>query len=294
MEAINIVITGAGGQLGQELQFLAGTLYQHWKFVFLSRKECDITDKHQVSKMVKLYRPDYLINAAAYTLVDKAETDQEQAIAINAYAMYNLVRYSNQTKIIHVSSDYIYHPIQYQQPLKEDLAPQPRNVYARSKWEGEKILFSSDSLFITLRTSWLYSTFGHNFVKTILKKLKAGDELRVVDDQTGSPTYARELAKVILQIISQDKAGLFPASVWRQAYNYANEGVTTWYGLALKIAEIKGVKAIIHPVPTALYPTPAERPPWSVLELNKIKNTFHIDIPHWEESLEEALSEIVN
>ncbi|HMQ08750.1 MAG TPA: dTDP-4-dehydrorhamnose reductase [Saprospiraceae bacterium] len=294
METINIVITGAQGQLGQELQFLSGNYPPQWKFVFLSRKECDITDKRQISKMFEHYKPDYLINAAAYTLVDKAETDQEQAFAVNAYAMHNLVRHSHLTKIIHISSDYIYHPVQYQQPIPEDLFPQPRNVYARSKWEGEKVLFSSDSSFIILRTSWLYSVFGHNFVKTILKKLKAGEELRVVDDQTGSPTNARDLAKVILQIISEDKEGSYPVSVWCKAYNYANEGATTWYGLALKIAALKGIKSNIQPIPTALYPTPAERPPWSVMDLKKFTNTFSINVPHWEVSLNEALSEIVN
>ena len=288
-----ILVTGASGQLGMEIRDAASTYYPEAECVFLTKNECDITAKEEVKSVFTHHKPDYIINAAAYTAVDRAESEVDQAFAINAYALNNIIRYAGKAKLVHISTDYVYHSDE-STPLIEEMIPNPTGVYAQSKWLGEKYIRQSNIPALIIRTSWLYSTHGHNFVKTILKKSMAEENMRIVNDQYGAPTYAHDLAKVLLQIIDMDLKDLISAHKWNNTYNFANEGQTTWYGIAKHILSICEGNLEIEPIPSALYPTPATRPHWSVMDLNKIKKSFGLVIPDWKESLSRALSLMVN
>lgn len=288
-----ILVTGASGQLGMELKDAASSYYPEAECIFLSKNDCDITAKEEVQNAFNHHKPDYIINAAAYTAVDRAESEVDQAFAINAYALNNIIRNAGKAKLIHISTDYVYHRDE-STPLKEEMIPNPKGVYAQSKWLGEKYIRQSNIPSLITRTSWLYSTYGHNFVKTILKKSIEGENMRIVNDQYGAPTYAHDLAKALLQIIDMDQKDLISAKKWNNTYNFANEGQTTWYNIAKHILSFSGGNSEIEPVPSAMYPTPATRPHWSVLDLNKIKKSFGLVIPDWKESLSRALSLMVN
>ncbi len=288
-----ILVTGASGQLGMEIRKAATTYCPEAEYVFLTKNECDITAKDMVKSVFNHHKPDYIINAAAYTAVDLAESEGDQAFAINAYALNNIIRYAGKAKLVHISTDYVYHRDE-STPLREDMIPNPQGVYAKSKWLGEKYIRQSKIPGLIMRTSWLYSTYGHNFVKTILKKSMSGENLRIVNDQYGAPTYAHDLAINLLQIIDMDQKDLISTHKWNNTYNFANEGQTTWYDIAKHILFICEGNSEIEPIPSALYPTPATRPHWSVLDLNKVKKSFGLVIPDWKESLSRALSLMVN
>ena len=282
----SILITGANGQLGCELQKLI-PLYPQFRFFPTDIDTLDLCDKRAIVSFLNENQVDYIINCAAYTAVDKAEDEIDLCYRINRDAVLNLAEAANgKTKIIHISTDYVFDG-KSDKPLRETDSVNPQSVYGKSKLEGEKILMEISPKSIILRTAWLYSSFGNNFVKTMIRLGKEKESLNVVNDQTGTPTYAADLAKTVLQIIEDsEKTNLFHAGI----YHYSNEGLCTWYDFCLKIYELTGNKTCkVYPVSTAEYPTKAVRPLYSVLDKAKIKETFHLKIPLWEESLRQFL-----
>ena len=280
-----VLVTGANGQLGKELQQLADQWTQ-FEFLFLSREDLPIHHFELVRNFFKATHPSYLINAAAYTAVDKAEHEKELAFQVNAEAVGVLAAICREQhcRFLHISTDYVFDGTA-RQPYLETATTNPQGVYGSSKLEGERqaMQFNPDSIII--RTSWVYSSFGKNFVKTILRLLKEKPEVRVVDDQVGSPTFAADLAAAILQIVS--------AKNWISGiYNYSNQGEISWYTFAKAIADLTHNTTPIHPITTAEFPTPAKRPAWSVLDCTKISTVYGISILPWKDSLEKCLKQL--
>ena len=281
-----ILITGANGQLGCELQQLV-PLYPQFRFFPTDIDTLDICDKEAIESFLDKNRMNYIINCAAYTAVDKAEDEIDLCFRINRDAVRNLAEAAcGKVKIIHISTDYVFDG-KSEKPLRETDTTNPQSVYGKSKNEGEKVLLETVPYCIIIRTAWLYSSFGSNFVKTMIRLGKERDFLNVVNDQIGTPTYATDLAKAILHIIEEsEKRNLFQSGI----YHYSNEGVCSWYDFCLKIHELAGIKTCkVHPVSTAGLSTKAVRPVYSVLDKTKIKAIYHLTIPHWEESLKNAL-----
>ena len=274
-----ILVTGANGQLGNELKFLSSNSKD--SFVFVGHAELDITNANAVAGIFSNQQFDVLINCAAYTAVDKAESERELAYSINAEApgMLASIARENNCWFMHFSTDFVFDG-STSRPLLEDDATNPLSVYGASKLDGEKKVLANNPKAIIIRTSWVYSSYGHNFVKTILRLCRERDALNVVNDQTGSPTYARDLASVVLQILPQWNPGI---------YNYGNEGIITWYDFAIAIRDLAGLKTAINPITTSQYPTPATRPKYSVLNKQKIKAAFGLQIPQWRDSLERCM-----
>lgn len=284
----NVLVTGANGQLGSELQLLAKTHNDILNFIFTDVNELDITDAKAVDDFVKDNKIRYIVNCAAYTAVDKAEDDIELCYKINRDAVRNLAiaASNNQAKVIHVSTDYVFDGTAHE-PYKETNAVCPQSVYGKSKQEGEEVLLSICPESIIIRTSWLYSTFGNNFVKTMIKLGAERDTLNVVADQTGTPTNAADLAEAIIKILDYSEAN---SNFATGIYHYSNEGITTWYDFTKAIHLFAGINdCTISPITTDQYPTKASRPQYSVLDKSKIKNTFEIEIPNWENSLEKCV-----
>jgi len=277
---MKILVTGSNGQLGNELRELSG-LYPQYNFLYTDVEELDITDHSAVEHYFEANQPEAIINCAAYTAVDKAENDEHNAYLINATAPGILARVAakHKTLLVHVSTDYVFDGKSYA-PLAETAETNPISVYARSKFAGEQEILKQGTKAIIIRTSWLYSAFGNNFVKTILKYGTERGKLSIVYDQTGTPTYAPDLAKAILDIIPQtaDLQGV-------NLYHYSNEGVSSWYDFARAIVEITGIQCQLSPIETKDYPLPAVRPYYSVLNKHKIKNAFALEIPYWRDSL---------
>lgn len=288
-----ILVTGSNGQIGQELQFLASQ-FPDFHFHFVSRNKLDITDKTLINNLFNLQKIDYCINCAAYTAVDKAESEPELAYHINVRGVKNLAEACKNTgaTLIHFSSDYVYHTAQ-NTPFQEDDPTSPQSVYAKTKLEGEAAAQAVATDVMIIRTSWVYSSFGHNFVKTMLRLGAERPELHVVFDQVGTPTYARDLAKAVLEIISKVAENQVDRSLLRGVYHYSNEGVCSWYDFALAIFEMSNIDCKVQPIESMDYPTPAARPPYSVLNKAKIKSTFDLEIPHWRTSLVHCL-EVLN
>lgn len=277
-----VLVTGAHGQLGSELNFVSSLLESH-SFTFVSRQDLDISDESAVRNLFAAHKFDVLINAAAYTAVDKAETDSDNAYKINLDAVGLLATVCKQhgCKFIHISTDFVFEGNQAH-PLKEDDAVNPTGVYGASKLAGEELALQNNSDSLIIRTSWVYSSFGNNFVKTILRLCKERESLNVVFDQVGTPTYARDLAQVIIDIIQQPD--------WKPGiYHYSNEGVASWYDFAVAIRDIAGLKTKLGPIESYQYPTPAVRPKYSVLNKKKFKDTFGIQVPYWRDSLVECM-----
>ncbi|MFZ5940704.1 MAG: dTDP-4-dehydrorhamnose reductase [Bacteroidota bacterium] len=285
---IPILVTGADGQLGNEFRKLSGG--RDLELCFTDYRELNILDYQAVREFLDRNSFRYIINCAAYTAVDKAEDEPEKAYSLNADAVGNLasVTLEKSIRLIHLSTDYVFSGYM-PRPLAENDEPLPETVYGNSKFEGELSLKNHPGAMI-IRTSWLYSTYGNNFVKTILRKMKEQSHVKVVFDQTGSPTYARDLASAILDIIEGVESESFPFNPG--VFHYANEGVCSWYDLAVEIARLSGVKTIIRPVETREYPTQAPRPWYSVLNKEKIKSVYHLTIPHWRDSLEKCIAEL--
>lgn len=277
-----ILVTGANGQLGQSLQKLSQK-EKDFQFLFTDSETLDITNKEEVLNFFWQNEPDVCINAAAYTAVDLAETDTEKAFLVNADGTENLAlacaEYNAQ--FIHVSTDYVFDGTNNLEYTEEDFT-NPLGVYGASKLAGEELALEANPCIIILRTSWVYSEFGKNFVKTMLSLFATKEELNVVADQYGQPTNATDLAEAILTIVKTEKKtpGIF---------NFSNEGKISWYDFAQKIAELSGSKIKINPIVTSQYPTPAKRPQNSTLDLSKIKSTYHINIKPWEESLAKTI-----
>ncbi|MCX6305730.1 MAG: dTDP-4-dehydrorhamnose reductase [Bacteroidetes bacterium] len=281
---MNILVTGSNGQLGSELRLLAPD-YPGLKFLFTDVAELDITSEPVVEALVRDMKPGAIINCAAYTAVDKAEQEDNLAFLINATAVGNLARAASKYNalLVHISTDYVFDGKGYK-PYMEDDPTNPVSLYAKSKHAGEQQVQSYAGKALIIRTSWLYSAFGNNFVKTMMKYGKERGQLNVVFDQTGTPTYARDLAKTILDIIQSQ-----PAIDGVEVFHFSNEGVTSWYDFAKAIIEFSGIDCKINPIETKDYPLPAIRPFYSVFNKLKIKQRFKLEIPYWKDSLKECM-----
>lgn len=281
---MKILVTGANGQLGSELRECS-TREENHTFLFTDYQELDITSLQAVLKEVETFRPDAIINAAAYTAVDQAEQEEEKARAINITGPANLAEAANtyQALLIHISTDYVFNGQQFR-PYQETDPTYPTGVYGQTKREGEQEIMNRNTNALIIRTSWLYSSYGHNFVKTMLRLGKTRDSLQVVSDQVGTPTYAADLAAAVLQIVPQ----AWPEKT--EIYHYSNEGVASWYDFAKAIFREKAIACTIHPIDTKDFPTPAERPFYSLMHKGKIKRDFQLTIPHWQESLKKCLT----
>lgn len=282
-----ILVLGSDGQLGRELQYIS-QYENEFDFDFVNRSQLDITTSEGENKIIK-YQPDLIVNCAAYTAVDQAESDWLSCIKVNQFGTSNIAKAAKKLEaiMIHISSDYVYH-INKGKPIKEEESGNPQSIYAISKANGEVLAKHLNPKTIILRTSWIYSTFGGNFVKTILKLSQSKAELTIVDDQFGSPTYARDLAHVILQVIQYIKMNPSDKEVYG-VYNFTNEGITTWKAFATEIFVQSGIEMKINAISTEKYGAPAKRPHWSVMSMSKIKAKFNIKTRHWRESLKDML-----
>ena len=278
----NILVTGANGQLGSEFREIAFG-YPAYNFVFAGRDELPIDNPDALKLFFADNDIDHCINCAAYTAVDKAETEKEPAIAINATAVGSLAACckAQGASFIHFSTDYVFNG-EANTPYPPSADTDPVNFYGQTKLQGEILAQENNEQAVVIRTSWVYSSFGKNFVKTMLRLMAEKDSINVVADQVGCPTYAADLAKAVMAIISSNdiKAG---------TYHYSNEGIISWYDFAVAIKEISGSSCMVNPIPTKDYPTPAKRPAYSALDTNKIQTTYAISIPHWRESLERCI-----
>lgn len=281
---LNILVTGANGQLGQSF-FEIRDRYPGWNWIFTDRTQLDITRQQDIDRFFAGHSINVCINCAAYTAVDLAESEPEKARLINVEAPRLLARacHSSGAVFVHFSSDYVYHsPQNY--PYSEEAPTAPQSVYARTKWEGEMAALAENPATLVFRTSWVYAWLGKNFLQTILRLGAERPSLRVVYDQIGTPTYAPDLARAVcrcLELILSEKV-----ENWPGIYNFSNEGVCSWYDFALAIVRLAGLDCQITPILSAEYPTAAKRPPYSVLQKEKIKKVFGLQIPHWLESLE--------
>lgn len=277
-----ILVTGSGGQLGSELKELSSS-YPHHKFCFFSRTDLAIENSEEVERAFALLRPQYVINCAAYTAVDKAETEKEEALAINATAVGILAKASKKygAKFLHVSTDYVFDGTT-KHPLKEDEPVAPVNFYGETKLQGEQEAVKGSPDCIIIRTAWVYSFYGKNFVKTMLRLMAEKESINVVADQWGSPTYAADLAQAILQIIESRK--------WQAGiYHFSNEGIINWAQFAEEIGKLSGSICKVNFISTEQYPTPAKRPAYSVMDKSKITNIYNIHTRPWKESLQDCL-----
>jgi dTDP-4-dehydrorhamnose reductase len=281
-----ILITGANGQLGNSLRLLSEQ-YPHYRFLFTDVNELDICDKEALLSYMEAHQVGYVVNCAAYTAVDKAEDEEVLCLTINRDAVRNLGEVASAVKarVIHISTDYVFDGTNSIPYVESDYTC-PVSAYGRSKHEGELILKAVCPNAVIIRTAWLYSEFGNNFVKTMLRLGKERDELNVVFDQIGTPTYSGDLASAILSVIDYSEEKEFV----RGTYHYSNEGVCSWYDFALKIVELKQLSCTISPIDTKDYPTRAVRPQYSVLNKGKIKKKYGLTIPHWEESLKRMIA----
>jgi len=273
-----VLVTGGNGQLGQALHFIAGN-YPEIAFHFIGSADLDITRKSQTENIFQSINPDFCVNAAAYTAVDKAETESEIANAINVSGVRNLAEVckKHKTILIHISTDFVFDGNKTSPYTEEDLT-NPQSVYGQTKRDGENEILKIWPDYFILRTSWVYSQFGNNFMKTMLKLAQQRTNLSVVNDQKGTPTHAIDLAEVIVKII-------FSGSKNFGIYNFSNEGEASWYDFAREIFELNRIEIDLKPIPTTDFPTPAKRPKYSVLDKYKIKKEFQIPINTWKEAL---------
>lgn len=282
---MKILITGANGQLGNELRLLSGNRPQD-QFTFVDIEEMDLGTDEAIEQYFEGKGFDFVIHCAAYTAVDKAEDDQSLAFRINADAVKAIASICKRKsmRMIHISTDYVFAG-NGNAPISEDETPSPLSVYGASKLAGERhVLDILDNAYV-IRTAWVYSSFGKNFVKTISKLARERATLSVVNDQIGSPTYAGDLASAILQIVDKIKAGLDRPGI----YHYSNEGAISWFDFAWFIVDYERLACHVQPIPSASYPTRAIRPQFSVLDKQKLKNVFGIEVPHWYASLRRCL-----
>lgn len=283
---MNILVTGSNGQLGTHFRLLAPKSAHCWFFTDVA--ELDITSAEAVDAYVEAHDIRTVVNCAAYTNVDQAETNEEKAMLVNAAAVVNLSSAMKRVggRLVHFSTDYVFGGNQNNIPCTEDESPNPTGAYGRTKLAGERAAANCESLII--RTSWLYSEYGKNFLLTMLRLTAEKPELNVVFDQVGTPTYAGDLAKAIFEIIESGEI------MRRQGvFNYANEGVCSWYDFAIEIARQSGHRQCrIRPCHSSEYPSPVKRPPYSVLDKTKFKSTFSQEIPHWTDALERCLANI--
>jgi dTDP-4-dehydrorhamnose reductase len=279
-----VLVTGANGQLGQAIQSISVN-YPQIDFVFCTSSDLDITQKERCLEAFTKFNPDFCINAAAYTAVDKAESEPDKAYLINVIGAKNLAEVckASKTILLHVSTDFVFDGSK-QMPYNEEDTPNPTGVYGQTKLDGEKAIQETFDNYFIIRTSWVYSQFGNNFMKTMLRLASERDSLSVVDDQIGTPTNAVDLAKVLVKICTTYNQQLTAYNLFG-IYNYSNEGQCSWYDFAKKIFEVNNFSINLQPILSESYPTPAKRPAYSVLDKSKIKEVFGVAVDSWEESL---------
>ncbi len=283
---MHILVTGSNGQLGSEIRKISSN-FPNYRFSFTDIEDLDITNKYDVDNYINSDF-DVIINCAAYTAVDKCETERSLARKVNVIAVRNLAMAcaKNNISLVHISTDYVYDGKNHT-PYKETDFTHPESYYGQSKLEGEQVIDEFAIKAVIIRTSWLYSSFGNNFVKTIIKHAKTKDELRVVFDQIGTPTYAGDLAELILNNIHN-----IEEVNEVKLYNYSNEGVCSWYDFAKEIVDLMNIECLISPIETKDYPLPAPRPAYSILNKEKIKAQLKTSIPYWKDSLKKCLKEL--
>lgn len=282
----NILIFGANGQLGQSLKKVVSQTDVMNNYLFLKEEESDILNIDALKSLLNKHQPNYVINCAAYTAVDAAEENRNTALAINYKGAQNLADLckKHNSCIIHISTDFVFEGAK-SSPLTEDDITKPISVYGETKLKGEEAIVNSGCNYFILRTSWLYSEFGNNFLKTMLRLAETKTSLNVVGDQVGTPTYAVDLAQLIVFIIENNKIG-------KELFHFSNEGVASWYDFAHEIFAISNVSIDLNSISTAEFPTLAKRPAYSVLNKSKLKNSFNYNIPHWRDSLTECLNNL--
>ena len=283
-----ILVTGSNGQLGSELKVLSKN-HPDFEFLFHDIDTLDLTDFQAVEKYFQQHKPEYTINCAAYTAVDKAEENFQTASLINADVPGKLAELSERYNgcFVHISSDYVFDGRNYR-PYKEEDIPNPLSAYGKSKLAGEQqVMIHGNSVII--RTSWLYSQYGHNFLKTLLKLGKEKESLYMVYDQIGTPTNARDLAIVLMKLIQYSNQDVFPRGI----FHFSNEGVSSWFDFAKEIIEFSGLSCKIIPILTNQYPLPAPRPYYSVMDKSKIKRVLDIEIPYWKDSVRDCLKNLL-
>jgi dTDP-4-dehydrorhamnose reductase len=284
-----ILVTGRNGQLGWELEQRAHLYLQQFRFHFTTRVELDLTQPDQVQAVLDKIQPDYILNCAAYTAVDKAEQEQEVALKTNANSVGEMAMWCerNGKQLITISTDYVFDgkgtaPYAVQHPTD------PLNYYGYSKWLGEQLVKENHPKGIIVRTSWVYSTHGNNFVRTMLRLMKERNELNVVADQIGSPTYAADLANALIQVVKCIQNG----KSFQQVYHYSNAGVISWYDFAVAIRDMAGLTCQVNPIPSSAYPTPAKRPGYSVMDCADLVRDFGIELKPWQESLQRCIEQL--
>lgn len=285
---LTILVTGAEGQLGKQLKLLAPK-FPYCQFLFATKKELDITNAHSVKNYFSGHSIDYCINCAAYTAVDLAEKNKDEAFLLNADAVATLaaVCEKRNTQLIHISTDYVFSG-KLKKAYTELDDTDPINVYGQSKLKGEKLVLQNAPSAIIIRTSWLYSPFGNNFLLTMLRLMNEKESINVVDDQWGCPTYAGDLALAIMRIIKSGKSRIYTG-----IFNYTNSDATTWYQFAKAIKELSNNNCIINPIKTSDYPTTAKRPAYSVLDCTKILDAYQsVSIRNWKDGLRSCLAAI--
>lgn len=282
---MKILITGRQGQLGSELQEIQQN-FPKYTMVFVDREEMDLSNPAEIIKVLDTEKPNIIISAGAYTAVDRAESDQELCNAVNNIAVKIIGEWTvaNNAKVIHISTDYVFDGTS-ETPLKETDTPDPINVYGLTKLHGEQSLEASGAAYLIIRTAWVYSVYGANFVKTMLRLITEREEIGVVADQIGTPTYARDLAQVIMDIITAPE---FVQGI----YHYSNEGKISWHEFATAVKEIKGFNTKVNAIGSDAFPTPAKRPNFSLLDKTKIKKVYKVSVPDWRTSLEEMLTKL--
>ncbi len=286
---VNILVSGSSGQLGSELKFLSKG-YKQLNFSFKISSQLDLSRSASIKKNLTQKDFRYFINCGAYTKVDHAEKQKALAMKINGHALEHIAQAAHkECKIIHISTDYVYHQ-ELDRPLLETDKVSPKGIYAKTKLEGEKLLMKYRPDSIVLRTSWLYSSFGHNFVKTMLRLGREKERLNIVNDQYGTPTYVRDLAQTIIEMILSLESD--PDLERSGIYNYSNLGMTTWYDFAKFIFTQAKIDCQVYPITTKDFNASAPRPLWSLLSKEKIQQDFHIRIPHWQESVKRCLKEL--
>ncbi len=290
MDNPTILVTGSNGQLGNSLRFVSEeTISFNW--IFTDIDELNISNKKHIVEFFETYNPDYLINCAAYTAVDKAEDDSQNAKLLNKTApgyLAEICRIFN-TKYIHISTDYVFDGSK-NTPYNENYPVSPLGIYGKTKYEGEQTVISNNPNSIIIRTSWLYSEYGNNFVKTMIRLAAEKQSLNVIYDQTGTPTYAGDLAHAIIRIVEHN----YISNEWYSGiYNFSNEGVCSWFDFATEIIKYVKFNCIIKPIETDEYPSRAKRPHYSVLNKKKIKTVYKIEIPYWKDSLYKCLKHLL-
>lgn len=282
---MKVLVTGSNGQLGSSIKSLALN-FPKIEFIYTDIDDLDLTNKADLNNYFKDNKFDYLVNCAGYTAVDRAEEEPEKARLVNVTAVENIVEQSNLNNIIliHISTDYVFGGKNFRPYTEEDM-PDPLSIYAITKRDAETHVIKNCNNGIILRTSWLYSEYGKNFLKTILALADKNSELRIIADQIGTPTYAGDLSRAILEIINQN----FKTT---SLFNFSNQGVASWYDFANGIVQVSGKDCLVTPISTEEYPLPAARPFYSVMDKRKFTTTFNYKIPHWTDSLQKCLADM--